>query len=68
MKKLPWEGRGTNELHRDEVRVGDHRLQLRLENYKGWTLGVGLQLWFGGGLKNLFFLFRKKPNILVFSI
>ena len=21
----------------DEVRVGDHRLQLRLESYKGWA-------------------------------
>ena len=66
------DGRGTNELHKDEVRVGDRLLQLRLESYKGWARvrrrasGVGLQSWFGGGLKNFLFLFRKKPNILVF--
>ena len=30
------DSRGTNELHRDEVRVGDRWLQLRLKSYKGW--------------------------------
>ena len=29
------DGRGTSELHKDEVRVGDRRLQLRLESCKG---------------------------------
>ena len=37
------DGRGTNELHNDEVRVGDRRLQLRLESYKGWAR-VGRQV------------------------
>ena len=31
------DGRGTSELHKDEVRVGDRQLQLRLESYKGWA-------------------------------
>ena len=36
MRKLG-DGHGSNELHRDKVRVGNRRLQLRLESYKGWA-------------------------------
>ena len=34
LRKLS-DGRGTNELHKNEVRVGARPLQLRLESYKG---------------------------------
>ena len=32
----------------------------------GLGFGVGVMIW--GSLKSLFFLLKKKPNILVFSI
>ena len=36
LRKLS-DGRGTNELHKNEVRVGARPLQLRLESYKEWV-------------------------------